>query len=895
MTNPGMRRSSVAIVGAGAAGLMVAARLLDQATARNLPLDVRLIDSTEPGRGVAYSTTSPSHLLNVPAGRMSAEPGNVEDFVQWLNRNYEPEVGPGDFAQRRQFGRYLGEYLALVAQRTAAGPARLHRVIDRATELNTEAGGVRVRLAGGDQLTADAAVIATGSSAPNCDWAPEALLRSDRFVADPWSPGVLDELPAGDVLLVGTGLTMVDMALQLGGNGRVLHAISRRGLLPYPHATEVKPPRLPAGIPDSEDLAVLRAAVLAHLKNGLRQDRDWRPAFDGLRIVTTDLWTRLSEADRAEFVALDARQWEVRRHRIPPRSAAAIAELRAAGALRVVGAHLAEATEDAEGLLVRLSTGEQLRVGAVINCTGNRMDVTEVADPLVVSLLAAGLARPGPLGLGIDADSEGRVRSASGGRGNPLWTVGPLRRGTLWETTAFPEIRSQSGELAEQLMTELAAKRERDRPRQPRPRDDYSLPLSATPEAAEAYRQALGKILCVQSGAEALLAQAVAADPTFALGHAAMAVLGHEREDRFASRASLRLALRAAARHGDDRERGFVHAVAALINGSADGEAALLRHIEDNPRDAFAVSIAVPTIAFAGVTHGEAGQQLIERLGPDYGSDWWYTGQLAFVRQEQSRWEEAEDLASRALAEQPGSGHAVHARTHVFYETGHHQAGLDWLDGWLAELGPEANNRAHFSWHAALHELAMGDQAAVRDRYLSQLAPPGVAGSRALVDSASLLWRCLVTDTWAGTVPINPVLDAAPPQWLSRPPNTFAALHSAIALSAAGDLGGLDSLRRFAANHRLPVFGAIVAPLCAGLAAVIQEEWSAAVEHLSAVVPIPVECGGSAAQREVVEDTLIHAMMRAGRCTEAAQLLSQRLDRRESALDARRLVGLENG
>ena len=112
------------------------------------------------------------------------------------------------------------------------------------------------------------------------------------------------------------------------------------------------------------------------------------------------------------------------------------------------------------------------------------------------------------------------------------------------------------------------------------------------------------------------------------------------------------------------------------------------------------------------------------------------------MRQDQERWSEAESLASYALSVEPSSGHAVHARAHVFYETGEHAAGLAWLDEWIRTRGPEANHRSHFSWHAALHELMQCDIDAVRRRYERELAPPLVTGSRALVDSGALLWRC---------------------------------------------------------------------------------------------------------------------------------------------------------
>ncbi len=202
------------------------------------------------------------------------------------------------------------------------------------------------------------------------------------------------------------------------------------------------------------------------------------------------------------------------------------------------------------------------------------------------------------------------------------------------------------------------------------PRDLYGLPLTTNAAGAEFYNLALGRILRVQPGADAALRAAVRADPDF-------------------------------------------------------------QHLRVYPRDAPMLSVAVPTIAFAGAAGVPArAWALVEELAPAYGNDWWYASLLAFVRQEQSRWAEAAVLADRALAD-----------------------GLAWLDGWIAGSGLDAGHRVHFSWHAALHELAEGDADAVRHRYATQLAPrtasgETVTGVRLLVDSASLLWRGSLDSVW---------------------------------------------------------------------------------------------------------------------------------------------------
>jgi hypothetical protein len=224
----------------------------------------------------------------------------------------------------------------------------------------------------------------------------------------------------------------------------------------------------------------------------------------------------------------------------------------------------------------------------------------------------------------------------------------------------------------------------------------------------------------------------------------------------------------------------------------------------------------------------------------------------------------------------------------VFYETGRHTEGLAWLDGWIRDHGPEANNRSHFSWHAALHELMQCDVDAVRRRYLRELAPPLVSGSRVLVDSGALLWRCQMTGIWQDDQPIAGMLDSVPEDWLDEPTTPFAAMHAAVGLAVAGDTARLASLRAVSTAHADPVFRDVVAPLCRGLSAVVAGEWTTAADTLASVVGRSVALGGSAAQREVIEDTLVHALAHAGRGERAAEILDVRLSRRASPLDARR-------
>lgn len=908
-TAAGPARHVVAVVGVGAAGALTAMQLCETAVRRSTPLELVLIDpAPEAGRGTAYATPDPRHRLNVPAGGMSCYPDDPTHFVRWLRAHGEPAASACDFVSRHRYGAYLADSLGQAVVR-AHGTVAVRRLRTKATGCTRAAGGsATLRLADGRTQRADSVVIATGPAPGPGGWAPGTLRASARFVADPWAPGALDALTAGTagtggagapgVLLVGTGLTAVDVALTLERPGRLVHAVSRGGELPRPHALTPLPPLLADAALPGLPLAELRAAVRRHVAAAVRAHGDWRPAVDGLRPLTQAMWARLSDADRADFLARDASRWNVHRHRMPPATAEAVRRALAARRLRLHTGQVHDVAERPDGSLdVALSGGGTLHVGWVVDCTGPGLRVEECADPLWRGLLADGTATPGPLGIGVATDA-GRLRPA-GGRPTgdrpaappPLFTLGSARRGELWETTAVPEIRAQAAEVAAAVLAPL---REPVRGRR-RPADVVGLPLSTHAAAAAAYRIGLERLLKVRAGAETAFARAVELDPGFALGHAALALVGHECGVEVDVPRALADAQRAARERADDRERAFVEVVTRRIAGAADtaADTALTRHLAAYPGDALALSVAVPTIAFSGVTDldGAMARRLVERTAPAYEGHWFHTSLLAFMRQDDGRFGEAAELARRALAVEPAAGHAVHALAHVHYETGAHERGRDWLDGWIGDQGRGATHRAHFSWHVALHELALDDPDAVRRRWFAQLAPGRVRGVRALVDSGSLLWRARMSGCWTGEQPVEGVLAAVAREVVERPATPFTAMHSAVALTAAGDLPALRRLRTHAAGAD-PVQREVVAPLCEALEAVLEERWPDAVARLEAVRPVLRKVGGSAAQREVVEETLLFALVSGGRCEAARRLLETRLDRRDSPADHRRLAAL---
>jgi hypothetical protein len=413
-------------------------------------------------------------------------------------------------------------------------------------------------------------------------------------------------------------------------------------------------------------------------------------------------------------------------------------------------------------------------------------------------------------------------------------------------------------------------------------RDRYGYELTSSPEAARSYQRGIEDLLRLRSGAERAVAAAITLDPTFALGHATLALLGHEMCAAVDVRARIDDAVALAPR-ATERERSHVHAVAAHLQGDSRP---LVAHLETYPRDAVLLSTAVPTIAFAGVTEVPAeAWHIVERAAPAYGDDWWFTGLLAFIRQEQGRFDEAMDLSCRSLRVEPTAGHSAHARAHAHYETGDHDAGLAWMDDWVRGDGADTDSLSHFSWHAALHELSLGDLDAVRRRYESQLRPGGALGCRALVDTGSLLFRWALTPGAHDVPDMRAVGSATPDATLSRPATPFLAMHTAVFHLALDDAAALGDLEAWASSHQHPTHREVVAPLARALRAMASGRCSAAADQLAALSTQTWRLGGSDAQREIVEEARISALLRCGRLDEARLLLDARLDRRESPRD----------
>ena len=429
------------IIGGGFSGTMVAAEL-----ARRGVSCVMIDNSGREGRGTAYSTPEDAHLLNVAAGRMGAWADKPGDFAETVAKEgFKPE----DYVPRRRYGEYLG---SILDEARASG---LLRVVSGSAVSAASDGSWAVGLADGSRFEARALVLAQGNQSPGLPAFARGL-PSGLFVGDPWSDAgraAITKAAAngGDVLIIGTGLTMIDVVLSLDEarhRGRII-AVSRRGLAPRAHADFEAAPVSLDDVPRGS---------LNSLWRWLRRrgaEVGWRAAVDSLRPHSHALWQSFSGTEQKRFLRHARPWWDVHRHRIAPEVAARIRRLIEVGQLEIVAGRIVDLWT--EGGKLNASIRQRSKREAMehefslaVNCTGPLGSISASNDPLLKDLLEAGLARADELDLGLEVDDRSRVAGS-----DRAWAVGPLSKGRYWEITAVPDIRGQVANVAEQIAEEL--------------------------------------------------------------------------------------------------------------------------------------------------------------------------------------------------------------------------------------------------------------------------------------------------------------------------------------------------------------------------------------------------------------------------------------------------------
>jgi uncharacterized NAD(P)/FAD-binding protein YdhS len=441
---------NIVVIGGGFTGVAFVIHAI-RACAADVNLDFTIVEpSADLGRGIAYGTTEPLHRINVPSDRMSLFANDSTHATRWLKEHEALDAGSMDdqghyYVSRHRYGEYVDATLKDVLA-TAAPQVRVSHLRASATGLSKRALGYIVHLDNGAQLEAQRVALCFGhtpSKPPGC--IDENALQDPCLIAHPWSHDALHAIPRdASVLLVGTGLTMADVAVTLIGRkhaGRIT-AISRRGLRAQPHGLFADAADF---LGNTEPPSTARE-LLKRLRQRIARDKQanigWQPAADAFRFDLPRIWNALPAREQRRVVRRLLPFWDVHRFRIAPQIHAAIEHAIGTGQMSVVTAGIGDIHRRAQGFRVGLRRRgghiEEHDFGAVVFCTGPARDIDR--NPLVSSLLASRLARLDAVRAGLDTDLQSRILDADGSVSPGLFAFGPMTRGSFGEMTGAPDI-----------------------------------------------------------------------------------------------------------------------------------------------------------------------------------------------------------------------------------------------------------------------------------------------------------------------------------------------------------------------------------------------------------------------------------------------------------------------
>jgi uncharacterized NAD(P)/FAD-binding protein YdhS len=444
---------NLTIIGGGASGTLLAINLLR--CSNSGPVTVNLIERRDRvGAGVAFSTDKETHLLNVPAGKMGAFPDDVGDFHRWLKVNGY-ECSESDFVPRKLFGRYLQDLLHTACD--AAGPVKLRLINDEAVDVSVDR-NVRVSLASGEVLETEKLILAFGNFLPPHPSVQSlAFASSERYFHSPWANDMYASIrPDDSVFIIGTGLSMTDVALHLeslGHRGKIT-ALSTRGLLPATHRLGFSYPSIHEELRGLHRITEVLKVVRQHAEKAQTNGSDWRAVIDSLRPHTQEIWTSLPHEEKEYFRLHLSRYWDVARHRMPPKAAEKLGRMRLSGQLEIVKGRLRDIKQNGGFNIRYFSDGvdKQASAGVLINCIGSESNYEKIDVPLIQNLLKRGLIQPDSLRLGLNATPDGHIIGLNDRPSDVMFTLGTALKGILWESTAIPEIRTQARQLASKLL-----------------------------------------------------------------------------------------------------------------------------------------------------------------------------------------------------------------------------------------------------------------------------------------------------------------------------------------------------------------------------------------------------------------------------------------------------------
>lgn len=450
-------RKNIAIIGAGCSGAMVAINLLQ--LHRNSNKKILLIDKSERmGRGLAYRTWDDNHVLNVPAGNMSALVDDSQHFVHFCQK-IDPAFSAGSFVSRRLYGDYLEHTLA---QAELHSEATLQRIPYEAVAVHPEPdGSTRIEFDGANAVQVDAVVLALGHLAPLSRISSLPANENQFYINNPWNPAAFDGLHVRDsVLIVGTGHTAVDTLFSLTNltDQRKVYMVSRRGLVSHAHRPQTHAPALqefPAYLDNVPATARhYFRAVREKISLAAQQGTDWRDIIAPLRPHTPAIWQRLPIAERSRFFRHAWTYWDIHRHRLSPSAHVRLHGMIARGQVEIIAGRIQHCQQHATGIDVSITRRKNqvvitLAVKKIISCAGMNYDISKTDHRLFRQLLRDGLVQQDALKTGLEIDEETyAVTNRDGMVSRTLFYTGPMLRAQYLEAIGVPELRVHANRLA---------------------------------------------------------------------------------------------------------------------------------------------------------------------------------------------------------------------------------------------------------------------------------------------------------------------------------------------------------------------------------------------------------------------------------------------------------------
>ncbi|REJ81669.1 MAG: hypothetical protein DWQ44_11080 [Bacteroidetes bacterium] len=446
---------------------MIAIQLARQAKEAGQGILIRVFDKgANPGRGIAYKTYSDKHLLNVSAGNMSAFPDEMNHFVEWLKDHSglpASEVSNVKFYPRNLYGDYLNSLLENELLRNDEN-VKIELIRDEVIDLKINNGKLTLTCKKGTNQACDFLVLASGNQLPSEIRTTDGIVDPalTRYSGNPWEESCVSGLdPDKNIMIAGTGLTMIDAVIGIHEKGfkGIIYAVSPKGFLMLPHRKKQEFPEFENEIRPPYELSDLFRTFRKHVKKAQSEGISAIGLVDSLRKHTQEIWRKLSVQEKRRFMRHLRHLWGVARHRLPQDQHEFIEQLIQDGKLKVIAGRIRNVTNSDKEIIItlrqRFTQAEMLLpVQRLINCTGPETNPVKFKSAFFINLLEKKVILCDEMNMGLQTVSGGMLVTKESLKGR-IFATGSLLKGSLWESTAVPELRTQAKDTAKSILTKV--------------------------------------------------------------------------------------------------------------------------------------------------------------------------------------------------------------------------------------------------------------------------------------------------------------------------------------------------------------------------------------------------------------------------------------------------------